>query len=103
MARLGDQLTFEATKTPNITMVMLNEVLRKNPGDNEKEEYHYQGLKNLGRQCALRRIHVSAARFFNVDHTMLGFVASSLMSYIIMILQLMGTSTIDQLLHNVSV
>ncbi|KAH1023264.1 uncharacterized protein LOC125502610 isoform X1 [Dendroctonus ponderosae] len=88
LANVGDRVSFEAGKTSNITMVLLNKF--PSHGTTEVEKAIYVELKTLVMQCSFRNIQITAKRFFSVNHTLLGVLLSSMVSYIIIIVQFLS-------------
>ncbi|CAG9769414.1 unnamed protein product [Ceutorhynchus assimilis] len=90
LATIGDRVAFEASKSSNLCLALLNKFPAYSTYDWEREII--EELKTLMLQCSFRNIVITAKRFYSVNHTMLGFVITSLVTNIIVIMQFLGTN-----------
>ncbi|KAF7268151.1 uncharacterized protein LOC143201600 [Rhynchophorus ferrugineus] len=88
IANTGDKVSYEAHKTTHICLKLLNNLPCRSNQDSV--EAVREELKNLALQSSFRQPTISAKRFFPINHTMLGSVISSIVSYLIVTIQFLS-------------
>ncbi|XP_030767865.1 uncharacterized protein LOC115891522 [Sitophilus oryzae] len=86
VATSGDSVSHEASKTCHICLSLMNR-LQWDQNKNLTED-----LRELALQCSFRKTAITAKRFFSVNHSMLGYVVSSIIAYLIVIVQFLSRS-----------
>lgn len=88
LAAAGHYLTTEAQRTVQICYNIIN--------DANKNEFYERDIIFLAQQVVHSNIELSASGFFSINFTMMGFIVSSITSYIIVALEFMNDGSSGQ-------